>query len=164
MASTLIFKPINLQADIDKAWEFRQDRIAPDFDPTRDLNWKNPAEYADFLEIKRTWNPFGATHVWQNGQIIGQIECAPRGTPPIGYVNFYYLIPSMRNQGLGMQLVEFTEQLFRSHNFPAIQLSTTPAHTAARAFYKKAGFTELGPRPDKPQFLLLEKPLSSTTV
>ncbi len=162
MPTSLQFLPLNTEneADVAIAWQFRTERIAADVDPLAVIPWQSAEDMKQAIINKRhTW-PDCAFHIWQDEQIVGQIECdVARFKPGSGYVNFYYLIPELRHQGLGHQLVNFTDTLFRKAGMHCVQLTTSPANASARVFYKKHGYQELGPRPDKPHLILLEKPL-----
>lgn len=160
----LEFRPIRLPDDEPIARQFRMDRFS-NFDPETMFRktWPNVGDYEAWLAEKQAWDPAATAHVWHNNQIIGQIECGYRNTHEenAGYVNFYYLAPAFRNNGLGAQLVTHTDTLFRNHGLAAAWLSTTEDNAAGLRFYAKNGYKVIGSRAGHPGMLLLRKSLIS---
>ncbi len=52
--------------------------------------------------------------------------------------------PTIKGKGYGKQFVKFYEQYAREHGCTALRIDTQSKNIAARAFYKKLGFTEPG--------------------
>jgi ribosomal protein S18 acetylase RimI-like enzyme len=72
--------------------------------------------------------------VWRNDEIIGQIEMRPHGSPPIGYVNLFYLIPAARGSGTAESLHEYAVSVFAGLGLEKLQLSVSPSNERAIGF------------------------------
>lgn len=53
-----------------------------------------------------------------------------------------YLSPTVQGKGLGIQLMNYTEQLAISNNSNLVWLDAMDTHTQAQSFYKKLGYTK----------------------
>jgi ribosomal protein S18 acetylase RimI-like enzyme len=57
-----------------------------------------------------------------------------------GYVNNVYIAPSRRGQGLGLELMQQTDEWFRSRGVHRVRLTVTSTNAAAAALYERSGF------------------------
>ena len=94
--------------------------------------------------------------MWLKDEIVGQIEMRPRGSPPIGHINLFYVIPAVRGTGLGESLHRYALSVFASLGLGALQLSVSPSNGRATAFYRKHGWKDLGQRPGHADVHLME--------
>lgn len=57
-----------------------------------------------------------------------------------GYVNNLYVAPSYRNQGMGRELLQQSDDFFRSRDVVNIRLTVTQSNAEAVALYRRNGF------------------------
>jgi ribosomal protein S18 acetylase RimI-like enzyme len=169
----LIFSPIDLKLHADDCIRFRADSFFVSFGTTEAFHAKDALtptkvfpggegveEYLDWLEKRMKEIPGSCVHIWQRGEIIGQIEMGRfRLDPSIGYVNLFYLIPECRGKGLGSQLEQFAVDFLLRAGHRAARLCVSPTNLPAVAFYLKHQWQDLGPREDRPEGHYLEKQL-----
>jgi ribosomal protein S18 acetylase RimI-like enzyme len=149
------FRTIELPRDSAVSVRFRRDSFACSFtDPERFDRENGPdgRVYLDWLAARIAEFPQGFIHAWLKDEIVGQIEMRPRGSPPIGYINLFYLIPTLRGTGLGESLHRYALSVFAG----TLQLSVSPSNGRAIAFYRKHGWKDLGPRPGHADVHLME--------
>ncbi len=168
----LEFKAINITEHRDLVVKFRADSFFTSFGHDRDFwgeDGQGDKRYLDILAKKLTPENLLAFHVWQNNQIIGQMELDFYfGDKNIGYINLFYLIPEVRGSGVSHQLDQFATDFFKKLKVPKMLLSVSPTNPRAIAYYKKNGWTDLGPRFSQeeleknkfPQVHLMEKLIS----
>lgn len=78
----------------------------------------------------------------------------------IGWISLLYLAEEYRNTGYGVQLLARAIKKYTNMGRTRLQLNVTESNEAARAFYKKQGFEEIGHRENRlGRLLLLEKKL-----
>jgi len=141
----LTFRPIDLRADLESAVRIRRDSFVCSFGD--DLRF-DEAQYLGFLKAKHARDPWLAVHVFQDGQLIGQMEFdAYKPAPWIGYVNLYYLAPEYRGLGLAAQLDAYAADYLRRSGFASAHLSVSPTNTRALRFYAQHGWVDAGLRP-----------------
>jgi ribosomal protein S18 acetylase RimI-like enzyme len=144
------FLTIQLPRDAETCVRFRRDSYACSF--------SNPARfdrecgrdgglYLDWLTARIAEFPRGFVHVWERGEIIGQMEMRPRGNPAFGYINLFYLVPAVRGSGLSRSLQEYAHSVFTGLGLDRLRLTVSPSNQRAVAFYRKHGWQDLGPRP-----------------
>ena len=75
------------------------------------------------------------------------------------YVAELYVVPGRRGQGLGRELMEAALEEARGRGADHIDLGTSEDDVAARALYKKLGFTNREGKPDGPVMLYYERDL-----
>lgn len=135
---------INLKLHSEIAIQFRADSFFVSFGSNKDFygdDGMGAKRYLDWL----TNNNVSAYHVWDNQNIVGQIELGNYvNDATIGYVNLYYLAPSYRNKGLGKILDDFTTAYFKERKIKKILLSVSLTNTYAQKFYEKQGWQNLG--------------------
>jgi RimJ/RimL family protein N-acetyltransferase len=158
----LTFKPIDLEKHSAICVKFRLDAFVCSFGPDR-ARWATPfdeAEYLDWLSKKIEKNPDRALHVWIGNEIIGQLELGTlREDPDAGYVNLYYLAPAFRGSGISRELDAYVESYFRRFGMTRLKLCVSPSNLRALAYYKKCGWKDAGPRPDRPEVHFMQKEL-----
>jgi putative acetyltransferase len=79
------------------------------------------------------------------GEIVGGAGVFPTPGLAAGYCELVklYLLPAMRGQGLGLNLMEMCFQKARELGFSHMYLETMPELRIAIGLYEKAGFTYL---------------------
>ncbi|WP_409477113.1 GNAT family N-acetyltransferase [Pseudobdellovibrio sp. HCB154] len=154
-------KPINLAQTKETCIKFREDSYVVSFGDAKrfyEADGKGADRYIEWLHSKLEKDPGLAVHCFLDGELIGQIELGYLKTDSTcGYVNLFYLIPSVRGKGLGAHLDIYAIDYFKAKNIKRVMLSVSPTNTSAIAFYKKRGWIELGPRPDHPEVHNMEK-------
>ena len=154
------FRTIELPRDSAICVAFRRDSYACSFTDAGKFDRENGADgnsYLDWLATRIAEFPQGFVHVWRDNEIIGQIEMRPRGSPSIGYVNLFYLVPSARGRGLGESLNHYALSVFASLGVQKLQLTVSPSNERAVRFYIKQGWQDLGPRPGHENVHLMER-------
>lgn len=157
----LIIKPVQLNLHADLCVSFREDSFVVSFGDAKKFyeeDGKGAERYIQWLQSKIEKDPKSVVHVWQSNQIIGQIELGlVRSDPSCGYVNLYYLIPSMRGQGFGVFLDRYVMEYFKNLGRSKAKLSVSPTNISANSYYRKMGWIDLGPRENHPEVHLMEK-------
>lgn len=165
MALAPRFLTIQLPRDADTCVRFRRDSYACSFSGPerfdRDCG-QDGGLYLDWLAARIAEFPSGFVHVWERGEIIGQMEMRARRSPPFGYINLFYLVPGVRGSGLGQSLHDYALSLFTGLGIARLQLSVSPSNLRAIAFYRKHGWHDLGPREGDQEIHVME--LSLDTV
>ena len=154
----LRFSPIDLARREDVCIAFRRDSYVLSFGTFDGVESQMGPDNQTYLKHLRRFIsqvPEGNTHVWLNGEIIGQTEMSLVKDPTIGYVNLFYLVKACRKQGLGAQLHTYACNLFRAKGKSQLNLSVSPTNLPAHAFYEKHGWTSLGPRPNGANVILM---------
>ena len=78
----------------------------------------------------------------------------------IGWISLIYLTEEYRNMGYGIQLLARAIKKYTNMGRTRLQLNVAESNLAARAFYKKQGFEEIGHKENRlGRLLLLEKKL-----
>ncbi|MGZ3769409.1 MAG: GNAT family N-acetyltransferase [Bdellovibrio sp.] len=146
---------------IDKSYEFLLETFHISFGPDK-AQWPNNLGDYPFekykADIKRLLTGkdcffFSAYH---NGQVVGQIELR-KLKDGCGYISFYYLIPQYRNRGLGRDLDEFAVHELKRQGCHKVRLAVSELNKAGQRFYEKNGWKSLGPDPNRPLGLIMEK-------
>jgi ribosomal protein S18 acetylase RimI-like enzyme len=142
----LSFRTIDLARDAQTAIAFRRDSYLCSFGTDEAFVVE---DYLTFLRERIARQPLGHVHVWSEQQIVGQLEMIVRATtPPLGYVNLFYLAAEWRGLGLGSALHQYVVEFMRSAGVALAQLSVSPTNARALAYYRKYSWRDLGPRPD----------------
>ncbi|MBC7464672.1 MAG: GNAT family N-acetyltransferase [Bdellovibrio sp.] len=157
----LLFNPVQLALHAQTCIRFREDSFVVSFDDARkfyEADGKGAERYIEWLNSKIAKDPKSVVHIWKNEEIVGQIELGLlKNEFDCGYVNLFYLIPSVRGQGFGAALDQHAVEHFRALGFHKMKLSVSPTNTRAVSFYKKLGWIDLGPRPGHPEINFMEK-------
>jgi ribosomal protein S18 acetylase RimI-like enzyme len=153
------FVPIDLDAHGADCVRFRRDSFVTSFGSNEAFIRESGADGATYLawlaERIREF-PDGFVQVWDGASLVGQIEMRPKGTPPIGYVNLFYLVPDVRGTSLGDALHDYVLGVLRREGIRTAQLSVSPTNARARSYYRKHGWRDLGPRPGHYNVNLME--------
>ncbi|MBF2028299.1 MAG: GNAT family N-acetyltransferase [Oscillatoriales cyanobacterium C42_A2020_001] len=157
----LEFKPIDLERNHDLCVQFRADSFLCSFGSAARFYKEDGSgveEYLQWLRHRMTEIPNSCVHVWQEEQIIGQVEMMRwKNDSSIGYVNLFYLIPEFRGQGFGQQLDQYAAHFFKHLGCHSARLNVSPANGMAMRFYLKHGWIDLGERDDDPEVHYIEK-------
>lgn len=150
----LSFRTIDLARDAQTAVAFRRDSHVCSFGTDAAFAVD---DYLSFLRDRIARQPLGHVHVWSGQQIVGQLEMIVRATtPPMGYVNLFYLAAEWRGLGFGGALHQYVVEFMRNGGVALAQLSVSPSNARALAYYRKYSWRDLGPRPDDASVRLLE--------
>ena len=98
----------------------------------------------------------------ESGSRVGllDMDVARASDEGIGWISLIYLTEEYRNKGYGVQLLARAIKKYTNMGRTRLQLNVTESNLAARAFYKKQGFVEIGHKENKlGKLLLLEKKL-----
>ena len=68
--------------------------------------------------------------------------------PVRGYVNLFYLVPEAQGQGIGAALHAYFREFMQGGGARLARLSVSPSNVRALAYYRKQGWSDLGPRPE----------------
>ncbi|MBK7960228.1 MAG: GNAT family N-acetyltransferase [Bdellovibrionales bacterium] len=156
------FVPIILEESFEQCFSFRRDSFVCSFgsDPSLWPHSLDATIYRKWLKQKISKDPASALHLWFHDQIIGQLELGRmKEDPSIGYLHFCYLIPSFRGTGVSKKLIEWAEAFFLERGHGEARLSVSPQNLRAYSFYKKVGWKDQGPRPNRPEVLFMGKSL-----
>lgn len=158
---SILFKPIDLNLHKDVCISFREDSFVVSFGDAKKFYEEdgNGAErYIDWLKEKIQLDPLSVVHIWQENEIIGQIELRSHlKNSTCGYVNLYYLIPARRGIGIGKFLDQFMSDYYKIAQVDKVQLSVSPTNLSAITYYKKMGWLDMGPREGHPEVHTMEK-------
>lgn len=160
MAERYFFHPIDLSQHADLCVQFRRDAMACSFSDGADRfdqeSGPDGEQYLAWLRQRIQELPEGCVHLFENDEIVGQVELYLQGQQTIGDVKLLYLVPSARGRGMGEILHDYVIQIFQQVGVVKARLSVSPSNVRAMAFYHKHGWQSLGPRPDLPEVTLME--------
>ncbi len=87
-----------------------------------------------------------------------QLDVERERSEGLGWVSLFYVEPSLRRQGIGIQLLGEAVSLCRAQGWQKLGLVCAPENGPALAFYRRYGFVETGRAPGAGRELLrLEK-------
>lgn len=154
------------KANIEKSYEFLMDSFKISFGPDRELWPHDLGTYeftkyrSDIFKVLDESPNCKFFSVWHDSNIIGQIELKKlKKIPSCGYVSFYYLVPAYRNRGYGKFLDEFAINEFKNGGLQTARLTVSEINKAAQKFYQKVGWRVVGPDPNRPQGIIMQKDL-----
>ena len=158
----LIFEPIDTEIDGEIAVFFREESYLVSYEDEAEAMaaFGGDDEYLTWVQRKEGEFSNSMVHVWQNGVLVGQVELTPRVDLERGHVNLYYVAPDWRGQGIAERLDMYAQAYFARMGIPRMSLSVAKMNKRALAFYKKAGWQEIGDDPrdsGKNRFLWMEK-------
>jgi len=161
VSKNLIIKPIQLNIHSGICVTFCEDSFIVSFGDAKrfyESDGKGAERYLNWLTAKLEKDPESAVHVWQDNEIVGQIEMGRmKDDQTLGYVNRYYLIQAKRGQAYGAQLDQYAMMYFKKLGLSTVRLCVSPTNIPATKFYKKLGWVDLGPRPGHPEVNFMEK-------
>ncbi|HIF5642077.1 TPA: GNAT family N-acetyltransferase [Vibrio parahaemolyticus] len=155
------FIPVNIEMDdtLNLCMRFRRDAHIVSFG--NDFSFNADETEAWFTKLS-TFDDSGFYHVFNNDEVIGQIEfrngLVDEQGIKFGYINLLYLLPEFRNNGLGSKLEDFILAKFKNNQCAYAQLRYIPANLQAVSFYRKHGWFDVGKLGDRGQ--LAEKRLT----
>lgn len=160
---TLTFRSLDLPADAALAVQFSEDAFVCSFGSAERF-WaeagRDGRKWVARLSEKLGQDPRNAVNAWLQEGIVGQVVLGSSETEPdTGHVNLYYLVPSSRGRGLGVQLDAYAVGVLRAQGYQVATLNVSPTNQSALRFYVRAGWRPLGPRPDAPYVDLMERVL-----
>ncbi|CAH0309827.1 GNAT family N-acetyltransferase [Pseudomonas brassicacearum] len=160
----LSFRPVNLNQDGDVCVRFFEDMLLCAFGSAQKLHAPDGTRrYLQSLQEKAAELPGSIVHAWDETRIVGQIEMSLLKTEAaVGYIHFFYLIPAWRSRGAGKLLLAYATHFLAGLDCERMRLSVSETNQRAARFYRHHGWTDIGPRQDKPELRLMEKPIGST--
>ena len=163
--TNISIKTVQLELHKDTCILFREDSFVVSFGDAKKFyeeDGKGGERYIEWLEEKISKDALAVVHIWQDNKIIGQIEMGGLAKDPLcGYINLYYLIPSKRGVGLGKILDQHAMNYFKNKEMERVLLSVSPTNLQAVSYYKKMGWTDLGPREGHPKVHMMEKKINN---
>ena len=155
----LTFRSIDLESHAQRCVEFRRDSYLCSFEVDGFLEEAGPngERYLQNLPARIAKFPDGYVHIWDGGEIVGQMEMQILEEPRRGYVNLFYLIEEVRGTGAAEQLQDYAMDFCRRHGVTEVQLSVSPTNVRAIAYYTKHGWRDIGPRPGREFVHLMER-------
>lgn len=102
-----------------------------------------------FLEEAKAHSRYDAKSVlavMQGERPVGilQMDFGRDAALGVGHIVFFYLIPELRAQGLGVQLLGQAASAYRSLGREVLRLRCAPKNERARRFYERYGFRKVG--------------------
>ena len=105
-------------------------------------------------------SPRAVTFAMAGDKMVGVLELDTQRyqEDKSGYLPFCYIIPELREQNLGVQLIGEAVSYFRPMGRDKLRLRCAPCNTRAQRFYGKYGFEKVGEEQNSPVPLdILEK-------
>lgn len=158
--SELQFEPIDLDRHVDVFLAFIRDTHLCSFgsmEGFRDGNGRSEERFIERVRTRLAEEPGSCLHVWRNGGIVGQLHLGRFVDPTIGYINMFYVSPGWRGTGVASAMEDYACSYLQARGFQSAYLSVAAQNHRAIRFYEKQGWTDLGPRPDKPGTHNMEK-------
>lgn len=164
----LTFKPVDLDAHAELCIRFAIDVHVLGFGSAErfhESDGNGSVRHLARLRQRAAACPGCLMHVWQAGEIIGQLNLSRvEGDPSVGYINLLYLKPGARGRRLGVLLEAYAWSFLTQHGCRSLALSASPANAGAWRFYQRNGWDDMGPRDDAPYVNLLQKLPGPVTV
>lgn len=162
----LSFRPVNLNQDSNVCVRFFEDMLLCAFGSAQQLHVPDGRQrYLQSLQEKAAEAPGSVVHAWDETRIVGQIEMSLLKTEPaVGYIHFFYLTPEWRSRGAGKLLLAYATHFLAGLGCERMRLSVSETNQRAARFYRHHGWADIGPRQDKPELRLMEKPISSAVA
>ena len=148
------FIPVHIEITetLDLCMQFRRDAHIISFGSDLMFSAKETKEWFEYLS---TSDDCGFYHVIQNDEIIGQIEfrtgLIDEQGNKFGYINLLYLLPELRDNGLGRKLEQFILARLNDKQCNYAQLRYSPTNLQAVSFYRKHGWFDVGEPSDRGQ-------------
>ena len=156
----LQFKPIDLKRHRDIVLAFIRDTHLYSFGSMEgfsDGTSQGEERFVERIRERLAAEPESCLHVWQAGQIIGQLHLGRFVDPAISYINLLYVRPECRGTGIAAAIEEYACESLQTRGFYSAFLSVTAQNHRAIRFYEKQGWKDLGPREDRPGTHNMEK-------
>ncbi|WLH11849.1 GNAT family N-acetyltransferase [Pseudomonas hefeiensis] len=162
----LNFRPVNLSQDGNVCVGFFEDMLLCAFGSAQQIQSPDGKQrYLQSLREKAAEVPGSIVHAWDETRIVGQIEMSLLKTEPaVGYIHFFYLTPEWRSRGAGKLLLAYATNFLAGLGCERMRLSVSETNQRAARFYSHHGWTDIGPRQDRPELplRLMEKAIGST--
>lgn len=159
--STLEFRPIKIQEHPELLLQFQADAYRISFaDENKFTQRFGPGGlgYLQWLKEQQKQDDRSVMHLWQNEQIVGQVELGrDKGSSALGFIYFFYLVPSARNQGLGKRMEKYAVEYFRSLGIVKMRLHVTSLNELALKFYANLGWKRIADPESSAKVICLEK-------
>ncbi|MCI8870921.1 MAG: GNAT family N-acetyltransferase [Lawsonibacter sp.] len=139
----LWFRPLDMETESELYLQARQEAWltvhgeGPEFDGEGFLQ--------DALDHKAR-SPWGVTCVMRGSQPAGILQLDPERyrKENAGYIPFCYIMPGLRAQGLGVQLIGQAVSVYRPLGRDKLRLRCASYNTPAQHFYARYGFVKIG--------------------
>ena len=149
----LQYKPIDLDRHTEVFLNFLRDTHLCSFGSMEgfaDENGSGEERFTQRVRTRLAEEPESCLHVWRSGEIIGQLHLGRFVDPAIGYINMFYVSPGWRGTGVAAAMEDYACASLQAQGFQSAYLSVAAQNHRAIRFYEKQGWTDLGPRQDKP--------------
>jgi ribosomal protein S18 acetylase RimI-like enzyme len=160
----LEFREIDVERDRDVCIKFRADSFAASFGSEDGFFAEAGPECQSYLDDLREKNRDlrgSCAHAWLDGRIVGQVEIRrDRDDGRYARVLLYYLAPDVRGNGLGDELDGYVLALLRREGFVGARLRVSPTNTRAIAYYRKHGWIDCGPDPQRSNVNVMKRAVS----
>ncbi|MFD2178990.1 GNAT family N-acetyltransferase [Veronia pacifica] len=143
----LTLRPINIDEHFDVCQSFRKDSYFCSFGTLEGFK-ASVKDYEQKIRQRLADPAWFYRHVWQNGEIIGQLEFKTHSFKSgYGYVHLIYLQPEYRGIGLASQLQDYISTHLLASYCKGAVLSVSRDNPRAVAHYIKSGWSYLQPNP-----------------
>jgi ribosomal protein S18 acetylase RimI-like enzyme len=156
----LEFRPVNLDRHADLCVSVAEDMELCSFGSAMQLHGEDglgAERYIQRMRDKLSADPESCLHVWQDDEIVGQLNLGRFIDPSIGYIHVFYVAPAWRGKGVANEMEEFAARWFVVRGLASARLSVSPTNARAMRFYVRRGWRDFGPRADKPTLHNMEK-------
>ena len=139
----LWFRPLDLERESQTYYEARREAwITVHGEDT-------PFDGESFLQDARLHcgrTPWGVTCAMAGDRMAGLIQLDPEryAKDGAGYIPFCYIVPQLRAQGLGVQLIGQAVSFYRPLGRQYLRLRCASYNTPAQHFYQRYGFYKIG--------------------
>jgi ribosomal protein S18 acetylase RimI-like enzyme len=159
----LVFKPIDFDLHSHVCTAFRRDTFILSFgwDGFFAKEGAKGENYVKRLQAHSSRFPDGNVHVWDDGEIVGQLEMRVLDTPRRGHLSLFYLAEQVRGSGAGDDLQHYAMRFMRSQGVGMAQLNVSPTNERALAYYRKHGWKDCGLRPGRDDVHLMERVIAA---
>lgn len=136
------FRQIDLKRDKDTLIAFRRDTYIQSFGTDEDFDGD---EYLKRMRVRVDRFPDGQVFLEDGQTPVGQVGIHTRdfAGKKIGYINLFYLTPTYRGKGVGINLVQFAEDYFKLNGVSEYHLSVSARNRKAIRFYEKIGMEQV---------------------
>lgn len=160
-AVSLTVRPIDLQEDRERVITYAKDLFAISFSNPKqfaDQFGEDGAGYIPWIADKQASARGNAALVAMGNEAVGMVVVGPwQEDVEVGYVYHYYLEPRARGQGLAVDMDAYAMHSLLETGRATARLSVAESNTRAIGFYKRQGWTHVGPRQDQPGILYMRR-------
>lgn len=141
------FKKIQLASDFKLCMEAREDAYFCSFQ-TCDGFKQFISGYKRFIYKSIHDEQWFYLHVWQNNQIVGQLEfCSHSHEPSTGYIQLIYLFPAYRGKGIAQKIHQFICSSLIAAGCKKAMLTVSRSNHRAISYYARHGWTYVKANP-----------------